>query len=94
MVFRALLDQLPKLDVAGSTPVARSLPTARWITPFRGCREVEQLEVHFSRLDVRNRRAVDVGAQAFTQAAVTRRLAQVLVPVRNPLSFRSASTMA
>jgi hypothetical protein len=25
IVFRAFVDQLPKLDVAGSTPVARSL---------------------------------------------------------------------
>jgi hypothetical protein len=29
IVFRAFVDQLPKLDVAGSTPVARSLLSAR-----------------------------------------------------------------
>ena len=29
VVFRPFLDQLPKLDVAGSTPVARSLLSAR-----------------------------------------------------------------
>ena len=29
MVFRGLLDQLPKLDVAGSTPVARSLASTQ-----------------------------------------------------------------
>src|SRR5262249_18162538 len=46
--------QLPKLDVAGSTPVARSLPTAWQIAPFVSCLEAEQDDAQSPRLDIRD----------------------------------------
>ena len=51
IVFRPFVEQLPKLDVAGSTPVARSLVTVRRSERFPRDLEKEQREVQSERLD-------------------------------------------
>ena len=68
IVFRPFVNQLPKLDVAGSTPVARSLLTARNGAAFSCCLEMTQLEVQLKRLDFRIRRNRSVVAEAFEAA--------------------------
>src|SRR5262245_21681051 len=57
IVFRPVVDQLPKLDVAGSTPVARSLMNVRRRERFPRRLEMKQHEVQPDRLDfIRSRR--------------------------------------
>ena len=54
--LRILVVQLPKLDDAGSTPVARSLLSARPSRAFPRCVEMKQREVQSARLGFRSRR--------------------------------------